>query len=171
MRQSPEADPRLESAMFSLDLSWVDSSPQQLVLSLLSCSSVLPEATLSLLGTYGGVLGGSSLPGLSAVPAADISLCGFDMGPPARLIVRCTAGGMIFLFVQGINDEPDEHWSGGLLIRGMSNMGRMGIGGVSVWHAGLLMEAGACGPFSSAAVVATVASALCCTVVASTSFM
>ena len=43
----------------------------------------------------------------SAVPTADIGLCGFSMGPLAKLIVRCTVWGVIPLFVQEIDDEPD----------------------------------------------------------------
>ena len=44
----------------------------------------------------------------SAVPTADISLCNFNMGPLARLIIRCAIGGVILLFVLGIDDEPSE---------------------------------------------------------------
>ena len=55
VRQSPKADSGLESATFSLDSSWVDSSPQWSVLSSLSCSLLLPEATKLLLGTSSGI--------------------------------------------------------------------------------------------------------------------
>ena len=40
-------------------------------------------------------------------------------------------------------------------MRGMSDMGRMIIGGVSVWHAGLLIEARACESLDSGVVAAT----------------
>ena len=59
----------------------------------------------------------------------------------------------------------------GVSVRGVSDMGRMGRDGVSVWHAVLLIEARACEPPDSGAKVATGASALHCTVVGSASLM
>ena len=62
VRQPPEADFKWKWATFSLNSSWVDSSPQCSVLSSQSCSPVLPEETVSLLGASCGVLNGSLLP-------------------------------------------------------------------------------------------------------------
>ena len=59
----------------------------------------------------------------------------------------------------------------GLPIRGISDMGRMGRGGVSVWCTGLLMESRACEPSDSGSVASTGASTLHCTVVASASLI
>ena len=59
----------------------------------------------------------------------------------------------------------------GVLMREMSDMGRMGRGGVSVWHAGLLIEARACKSLDSGVVVTIGASALHCIVVASALLM
>ena len=55
---------------------------------------------------------------------------------------RLITGRAILFFVLGIDDEPDEWASnGGVSIRGMSDMRRMGRGGVPVWCTGLLVEA------------------------------
>ena len=56
-------------------------------------------------------------------------------------------------------------------IRGRSDMGRMGRGGVSVWCTGLLVEARSCEHSDSGVVVATGASTLHCMVAASASLM
>ena len=93
-----------------------------------------------------------------AMSAACIGLCGFSMGPLARLTIGCAAGVAILLFVQESMMNPIS----GHLTRGMSDMGRMGRGGVQVWHAGLLEEAGAYEPLDSGVVVAAWASALYC---------
>ena len=42
------------------------------------------------------------------MPAADIGLCSFGMGPLARSIMGCATGRAIPLFVLGINDEHEE---------------------------------------------------------------
>ena len=62
VRQSPQANCKSELAAFSLDLSWVDSSPLWSMLSSLLCSSVLPEAPMLLLGISSGDSDGSPLP-------------------------------------------------------------------------------------------------------------
>ena len=154
VRQSPEADSKLESAAFCLDLSWVDSSPQRLVLSLLLCSSVLPEASTLLLGTSGGVLGGSpSLCGVlcplltsASVILAQALLPDWFLG--ALLGEQCH-----FVFWGSMRNEMSE-FPMGVLIRGMSSMERMGRGGVSVQCAGPLAKAKACKPSDAGAVVA-----------------
>ena len=107
-----------------------------------------------------------------AVPTADIGFRGFGTGPLTRLIIGGIIGGVIPLCVLGINEESDMlmlYW--GVQMRGMSDKGRMGRGGVSVWHAGLLVETRACEPPDSGVVAVTGTSGLHCTVVASASPM
>ena len=81
-------------------------------------------------------------------------------------------GGVIWLFCWGLMMNPmNECLTGGVLIRGMSNMGRTRRGGVPAQHTGLLVVAEACEPSNSGAVVAAWASPLCYMVVASASLM
>ena len=60
--QSPEADSKSELAGFSLNSSWVDSSPPWLVLSSLLCSSVLLQVPTLLFYTSSGASGGFPSP-------------------------------------------------------------------------------------------------------------
>ena len=106
VRQSPEADSKSKSAMFSLNSSWVESSPQRSVLSSQLCSSVLPEAPTPLMCASSGVSG-------SCVSPCDV-LCPLLTLASAVSAQALLPGqlqghhwGTISLCVLGIDEEPD----------------------------------------------------------------
>ena len=67
-----------------------------------------PRGTLVIVGCLQRCFGWFPFTLWSAVPTADIGLCGFSMGSLARSIIRYTIEGVIWLFVQAINNEPDD---------------------------------------------------------------
>ena len=168
VRQSPEANSKSESATFSLNSSWVDSSPLWSVLFLLLCSLVLLEAPMPLLCTFGGILG-SPAP-WCAVPTAGFGFSGFSMGFLPRLIVGCTIWGVIqFACCRLTSNLTIEHPTGGVPIQGKYDRGRMGGAGVSEWYTGLCIGARACELSDPGAGVTARASAASCMVVVNAS--
>ena len=147
VRQSPEADSKSESAAFSLNFSWVDLLPLWSVLSLLLGPSVLPEAPMPFLGTSGGVFGDSPLPCDMLCPLLTLTSAVLAW----TLLSGWSSGALLgewsyFVCCGSMRNPMSECPTGGVLIRGMFDRGRMGKGGVSVWHTGLLMETRAFGP-------------------------
>ena len=170
--QSSQADSSYELAAFSLSLSWVDLLPLSSVLSSLLSSLVLPEATMSLLGTSSGVLGCYLLLCVEWCAICWHWLLQYQHGPSCQVVhwVYCWGCNPTFSAKNWwwIQQMSAQHRSAD---KGNVWHGKNARGGVPVSNAGLLVEAGACEPLESGVVVPAGESTLHCTVVTISSFM